>query len=52
MVTPHIKHSKANLAYSVQNHCSFISLFEGMIDAIHVHVSLEKDCSSANNLKE
>jgi len=44
--------SSATLGYSVQHHCSFISLVEGLIQAIHVHLSLEKRLLSANNLKE
>jgi hypothetical protein len=47
----HFTH-QTTLAYSVQNHCSFVSLFEGMIGAIHVHVSLEKKVCSSANLKE
>jgi hypothetical protein len=44
--------SSATLGYSVQHHCILVSLVEGLIHAIHVHLSLEKKLLSANNLKE
>jgi hypothetical protein len=48
----HFTTSSATLGYSFQHRCSFISLFEGLIRTINVHVSLEKKLLSANNLKE